>query len=186
MTNAERWALAMKAKPMIERLLLKWRRYIDAERFDDLTHTVLIELHRRAPEFDPSLATWNTFAGWIIRGKLSREARFGNLLYGPVNVRSRPMWREDPAVLDRRTQPSHEHASNLRIDVDRLIFEMHVVLKDKRERDALLRQACGETLTEIGQTYHVSRERIRQLQVRGVKRLRKVLRVRAENESCQP
>lgn len=142
--------------------------------YDDLIQAALIGLMMAARLFDPSRGCrFSTFATWRIRSKLSeyqrrRRVRLATEQAASFNDPAGPAEPVDPGAV----QP-------LEVVIDREEFErgsdlLHSALAGltNRERDILWRRARGETLKAISEAFGVSKERVRQIEVKALEKAR--------------
>lgn len=199
MTVAERWALVQRVVPWIERCLM--RAGFPVEDREDARQEVYLRLFELAERYDPSKGALTTWVGWQIRG-IVNNVRRRERLFGPCNNYSRPAMRVDiasddePLQLRRRSAwdngvatVSNRNVVSLvapeddmveRIDADLVPPRVAVALGRIPERESIAvvgSIAHGRRLEDVGRDLGVSRERVRQLKVQGLQRIREAIRV---------
>lgn len=153
--------------------------------YDDRLSMALAGIWRAAQTYDPSVAAFSTWAEMQVRGAISTGMRSYGYHYEPAK---RGRWNHlrftdikvpdgdesdfvatlavdnrqpEDALLER--EPREAVVSGVRSALDRLPL---------RERTVLALRMAGRTLDAIGQLYGVTRERIRQVELRAQAALR--------------
>lgn len=166
--------------------------------FADLCHEGVLGLIRAAERFDPARARFSTYAVWWIRQSITRAiANDGRAIRIPVHEYENSPWLlrehirqriplETPGTLrpilsldalpERRHPRTELGETAERNDIARRVRSAMRALTE-RERNVLeLRFGIGDenplTLEEVGQRFGVTRERIRQIQAKAMRRLK--------------
>jgi RNA polymerase sigma factor (sigma-70 family) len=168
------------------------RRAAGRAEFDDLYQAGMLGLMHAARRFEPARGlAFSTYAVRCIKGEIIKELKGSDLIRLPDHYAG-----EERAVLAGKLQPQAlardaraldldgvgdvedrkaawaarrlEEAEEARGRVEELM--RHV---DPRQREVVERRAQGETLTAIGADMGVCRERVRQLEVKAHRRMRK-------------
>ncbi len=189
------------------RWVIRRHAFLSARRcltLDDLMHEAVTGLVRAAERFDPTRGTaFTTYAYPWVRNRLQLAvANGGRLIRIPIHrfqkgqrltrdeaarlthFATLPRGRHEPACREESADGGLAHGSDELRDV---VHGGLRFLKD-REREVVIRRfgLDGEgvrSLQEIGDDFGVSKERIRQIQVRALKRLRTVAELQQLHDS---
>lgn len=159
MTTKERWELVMSAMPIMVRFAKKWM--IPLDRREDLYHDAMIKLYERAPSFDSSRGSWETFAWWVVRERLSNGNRYYDQLFGPKRI-GKPKCKRS-TVEPESFAGSNWDAVNDSIDAEKLRVCSETICP--RLRRALCGHVDGESYRSIAEEMGVTRQRVEQLRV---------------------
>lgn len=190
---------------LLWQLALKYSKKCQILDMDDLVQAGRVALLEAAERFDPATGNrFTTYAQWCVSGQLKLAAKLltERGIHVPVYYRQRNAQRDESAT-DRRHQMDEEtarlvHAAlNPRtlhcleggeesaareqetpdtFEVEHLRWALGRL--PPREREVL--ELClgeGQTLQHVGERLGVTRERVRQLRIRGLERLRREMGV---------
>lgn len=158
---------------------------------DDSTQAGMLGLIRAAQKYDPAMGyAFSTYATYWIRQKVGNHRKNDALIRIPRHVsdgRSRKEFKElaarsarietiaqrgeemrtnEPAVTDDIDADAGDRAAAVRSAVASL---------PDRDHEVVARRMRGESTKAIGDSFGVSRERVRQIEIRALARLRETL-----------
>jgi RNA polymerase sigma factor (sigma-70 family) len=154
--------------PLITKIIGRYAQRLSPDVFDDLHQHVMLVCITAAPRYTPSICKPGTFFG--------TTAKFACLSFFTL-------WRRS---LRTASMPVDEHGRELEVeDSNRSALDLvdgqdsieaiFALLSD-RERDVLWGRAEGYTLQEIGEQLGLTRERVRQIEERAKKNVKKTLK----------
>lgn len=184
-TEKERWDLVMSVKPIMVLFAKKWM--IPAERREDLYHDAMIKLYNRAPSYDPERGSWEAFAWWVLRERISNGNRHYDQIFGPKRI-GKPKPTRSVVTTEDFTGPDWEafvgsdweHVDNS-IDAERLRACSETI--SPRLRRALCGHVDGETYKSIAEEMGVTRQRVMQLRVIASERVVAKLKAQAKHRA---
>lgn len=160
--------------------LLRWwldrqvlrRRHLSEEDRDELFFRCQLCLILAAQRYDPTRGKFTTYAVWYIRSAISewrriteRRRRIGKFVSLSVLLGS-----EKWGACAELQAPAHDPLSGL--TQEELEAHCSSVLKPQQWRVLRLRVVAGMTLGEVGAALRLSKERIRQVEIQALQRLR--------------
>ena len=139
------------------------RRYFSTWKMtrDEIFSAGMIGLWEAIVKYDPSRGAFSTIASWRIRARVSREIQLREMehLHEAVSMDA----LEDCDFAKSTDDPLSEDNEFYKAALDKL---------NNRTRSIIEARLNGKTLEEIAKGYKVSRERIRQIFLDGVKKMR--------------
>jgi len=211
-----RWSLALSVHKLARKAA--WRAAGgDPEKADDLAQHALIHLAERAHTWDPSRAKLTTWAGWYLKGAITRApetrgeavstsqscahdylvvrrvlaeggtieaaaemtSRTPETLQALLRAKGRAVrldapLHDDGDITGRDRLPDSGDLADVQMDVLRQHARLEALLPRLPEREQLVMRHCmaGWSCAQVGREVGLSRERVRQLQVIAIKRLR--------------
>lgn len=167
--------------------------------WDDAVAAATLGLVEAARRFDPSRGTrFTTFAVWYCRSRVQDAATTGGVVSVPridrgatrreetaacaarATARHRPLaadWEESMPHADASAVRDAEAAAHAAARVGPLLRRL-----DARSREVVLARLSGETLADVGRRLGVTRERVRQIQARAMRRMRALA---AQGDKCE-
>lgn len=167
--------------------------------WDDAVSAATLGLVEAARRYDPERGTrFATFAVWYCRSRVQDAAAAGGVVSVPridrgarrreetatraalATARHRPLaadWEESMPHADASAVRDAEAAAHAAARVGPLLRRL-----DARSREVVLARLSGETLADVGRRLGVTRERVRQIQAKAMRRLRALA---AQGDRCE-
>lgn len=130
---------------------------------EDAVQDVILYVLEKADGYDPSRGKLETWLWWLCQRKLHAQREKAQRMHAHFVRASVPTPQPDAEDEIIRAMDTEDAA--------RMIYE-YCESMTERTRDVVRRRAENETLEEIGKVYHVTRDRIRQIEVKAYRNIR--------------
>ncbi len=144
---------------------------------DDLVGAGIIGFMRciRSGAFDSARGTWSTYVGWRIKGAMLDYINRKRPIIRTPSQRPPTAHRIVDTFEDGFDVPAPPEPESVHDEME-IVFRAIESLDAREATVVKARYLEGKTLREVGDSLHLTKERIRQIQLKAVRNLRSALR----------
>lgn len=152
-----------RVQEVVDKIVRGYHPGIAEQDIEDAVQDVILYVLEKADGYDPARGKLETWLWWVCQSKLHANKEKAQRMHAHFVRASVPTPQPDAEDEIIRAMDTEDAA--------RMIYE-YCESMTERTRDVVRRRAENETLEEIGKVYHVTRDRIRQIEVKAYRNIR--------------